>query len=117
LGGTFTCTSIPQSFPSAFVDPISIQSPVDFGEYTFGHTAMSEPISSVAFVVPITSAPTLTTPLMFTTSPESYFHGGPSVPIGYKSLFGTFSDQSSRPWSLPMSSSGVLTGSPIVSVE
>ena len=54
---------------------------------------------------------------MFTTSPESYLHGGPLVPTIYKSLFGTFSGQYSRPWSLPMSSYGVLTCSPIVSTE
>jgi len=78
---------------------------------------MSEPTSSVGSAVPITSAPTLATPSMFTTSPESYLHGGPSVPTGYKSLSGTFSGTSSRPWTLPMSSSGVLTGSPIVSTE
>ena len=111
------CSSDLQSFPSAFVDPIAIQNPVYFRGYTFGQTTMYEPASLVGSAVPVTSAPTLATLLMFTTSPKSYFHGGPSVPTGYKSLSGTFSGASSRSWYLPMSSSGVLTGSPIVSTE
>ena len=116
-GVLYLYQSFPQSFPSAFVDPIAIQSPVDFGEYTFGHTTMSKPTSLVGSAVPITSAPTLATLSMFTTSPESYFHGHSSVPIGYKSLSGTFSGAPSHSWSLPMSSSGVLIGIPIVSTE
>ena len=73
-----------QSFPYSFVDPISIQSHVDFKEYTFGQTTMSEPTSSVGSAIQITKTPTLSTLSMFTTSPESYFHSGPLVPIGYK---------------------------------
>ena len=116
-GDLYLYQYFPQSFPSVFVDPIAIQSPVDFRGYTFGQTTMSEPTSSVGFSVPITSAPTLATPSMFTTSPESYLHGGPLVPIVYKSLSGTFSGASSCSWYFPMSSSGVLTGSPIISTE
>ena len=78
---------------------------------------MPKPTSLVGPSVPITSAPTLATSLMFTTSPESYFHGGPMVPSGYKSLSGIFSGACSNPWNLPMSSSGILTGNPIVSIE
>ena len=54
---------------------------------------------------------------MFTTSPKSYFHGGPMVPSGYKSLSVIFSSASSNPWTLPMSSSSILTGNPIISTE
>ena len=77
----------------------------------------SDLTSSVGPAIPITSAPALATPSMFTTSPESYFHGGPMVPSGYKSLSGIFSGASSNPWYLPMSSYGILTGNPIVSTE
>ena len=78
---------------------------------------MSEPTSSVGPAVPITSTLALATSSMFTTSPESYFHGGPMVPSGYKSLSGIFSGASSNPWTLPMSSSSILTGNSIVSTE
>ena len=78
---------------------------------------MTKPTSSVGPFVPIMSAPALATPSMFTTSPESYFHGGPLVPSGYKTLSGIFSGASSNPWNLPMSSSGIITGKPIVSTE
>ena len=54
---------------------------------------------------------------MFTNSPESYFHGFLLVPSGYKSLSGIFFGASSNPWTLPMSSSSILTGNPIVSTE
>ena len=107
-GDLYLYQSFPQSFPSSFFDPISIQSPIDFRGYTLGQTTMFEPTSLVGSAIPITSAPTLATPSMFTTSLESYLHGGPSVPTGYKSLSGTFSGTSSRPWYLPMSSSSVL---------
>ena len=78
---------------------------------------MSEPTSLVRLYVPIMSAPALATLSMFTNSPESYFHGGPLVPSGYKSLFGIFSSASSNPWTLPISSSSILTSNPIVSTE
>ena len=77
---------------------------------------MPEPTSSVAPSIPIMLVPTLATPSMFKTSPESYFHGGPMVPSGYKSLSRTFSGASSNPWTSPMSSSGILTGKRIVSI-
>ena len=109
--------SFPQLTPFAFVDPIPFQTPVDSKGYTFGQVIMTKPTSSVGPFVSITPAPTLDTPSMFTTSLESYFHDGPSVPTCYKSLSGTFSGASSCSWSLPMSSSGILTGSPIVSTE
>ena len=76
-GDLYLYYSFPQFFPSNFVDPIAIQSLVDFEEYTFGHTTTLEPKSSVGSSVPITSSPTLTIPLMFTTSIESYLHSGP----------------------------------------
>ena len=78
---------------------------------------MLEPTPSVRPSVPITSVPDLATPSMFTTSPESYFHGGPMVSLGYKSLFGIFSGASSRPWTLPMSTSNILSGNLIISIE
>lgn len=78
---------------------------------------MPEPTSMVGPSVPITLVPALATPSMFTTSPESYFHGGPMVPSGYKYLSGIFSSASSNPWTSPMSSSGILTGKPIVIIE
>ena len=78
---------------------------------------MPEPTSSVGPSVPIMSALPLATPSMFKTSPKSYFHGGPLFPSGYKSLSRIFSGASSNPWTLPMSSSGILTGNPIVSTE
>lgn len=34
---------------------------------------------------------------MFTISPESLFYGGPSIPLGYQSLTGTFSRAASAP--------------------
>ena len=104
----------PQSLPSSFVDLVPIQTLINSIGYTFRQITMLEPTSSVGPYVPITSAPALTTPLMFTTSPESYFHGGPMVPSGYKYLSGIFSSASSNPWTSPMSSSGILTGKPIV---
>ena len=78
---------------------------------------MSEPTSSVGPSVPITSVPTLATPSMFTTSPESYFYGGPMVPSGNKPLSGIFSSILSRPLSLPMSSPDILSSNPIISTE
>ena len=78
---------------------------------------MPEPTSSARPSIPIMSVPTLATPSMFTTSPESYFHGGPMVPSSYKSLSRIFSGASSKPWNLPMSSSGIQTGNPIVSTK
>ena len=82
--------SFPQSSPFAFVDPVPIQTPVDPKWYTFCQVTMLEPTFSVGPSVPIILAPALATPLMFITSPESYFHGGPMVPSGYKYLSGIF---------------------------
>jgi len=42
---------------------------------------------------------------MFSQSPETFLHGGPSVPSGYQSLSGTFSGASPQP-----SQQGLLTG-------
>jgi len=42
---------------------------------------------------------------MFSQSPETFLHGGPSVPSGYQSLAGTFSGASPQP-----SQQGLLTG-------
>ena len=78
---------------------------------------MPEPTSSVGPSVPITSTPALATLSMFITSLELYFHVGPMVPSGYKSLSRIFSGASWNPWNLPMSFSGILTGNPIVSTE
>ena len=41
---------------------------------------------------------------MFVTSPETHLYGGPSIPLGYHSLSGTFSGVASIPWTYPMSS-------------
>ena len=92
----------PQSKPSAFVDPTPFQIPVNSKGYTFGQVTMIEPTSSVGPSVPIMLAPAIATLSMFTTSPESYFPGGPLVPLGYKSLSRLFSGASSNPWTLPI---------------
>lgn len=42
---------------------------------------------------------------IFSQSPETFLHGGPSVPFGYQSLSGTFSGTSPQP-----SQQGLLTG-------
>ena len=89
--------SFPQSPPSAFVDLVPIHILIDSKGFTFVQATMPKPTSLVGTVVPITSAPTLATMSMFTTSPESYFHGGPMVPSGYKSLSGIYSGASSKP--------------------
>ena len=78
---------------------------------------MPEATSSIGPSVPITLAPALATPSIFTISPESYFYGGLMVSSGYKSLSGIFSGASSNPWNLPMSLSGIFTRNPIVSTE
>lgn len=54
---------------------------------------------------------------MFTTSLDSYFHGGPLVPSGYQYLSGISSGSSLNPWTSLMSLSGILTGKTIVSTE
>ena len=82
--------SFPQSPSSDFVDPVHIQIPVNSKGFTFGQVTMPDTTSSVGQSIPIALAPTLATPSMITTSPESYFHGGPLVPSGYKSLSGIF---------------------------
>ena len=109
--------SFSQSTPFTFVDIPPFQTPINSKGYTFGQVTMPEPTSSVGPSVPITLAPALATPSMFKTSVESYFHGGPLVPSSYKSLFGIFFGASSNPWTLPMSSSGILIGNPIISTE
>ena len=108
LSPTLFGEDLPQSFPTAIIDFASFQSTINTEGYTLGQITMSEPTSSVGPSVPITSVPTLETPSMFTTSPESNAYGGPTVPLGYKSLSGTFSGASSRPWYFPMSSSGIF---------
>jgi len=48
---------------------------------------------------------------MFNTTPESHLYGVLFVPPGYQSLFGTHSGVASSPWSSPISSTGILSGS------
>ena len=93
--------SFSQSTPSTFVYFPPFQIPVNSKGYTFSQTTMSKPTSSTAPSVPTASAPAPATLSMFTTSPESYLHGDPMVPLGYTSLFGIFYGASSYPWNLP----------------
>jgi len=52
---------------------------------------------------------------MFMTSPKTHLYGGPSVPPGYQSLFGTFFGVASSPWNSPMSSnSGIMSGTSLM---
>lgn len=113
----FLYESFPQSPPSAFVDPMPIQIPIISKGYTFGQVKMPKPTSSIEPSISIMSTPALATPSMFTTSPESYLHGGPLLPSSYKSFSRIFSGASSHPWTSPMSSSSIVTHKPIVSNE
>jgi len=54
---------------------------------------------------------------MFTTTLESHFYVVPSIPSGYQYLSGTHSGVASSPWSSPMSSSGILSGSSFTGTE
>lgn len=109
--------SFHQSPTSAFFDPVSIRVPVDPIVYTFGRITMPKPTSSIGPSILVATKPTLATLSMFTTSPESHLYGGPSVPPGYQYLSRTFSGASLNPWSSPMSLSGILSSSSLVSTK
>ena len=84
LNPTHFGEDLPQSFPTAIIDFASFQSTIDTEGYTLGQITMSKPTSSARPTIPITLVLALATPLMFTTSPESYTYGGRTVPSGYK---------------------------------
>jgi len=61
---------------------------------------VSQPIPTI-----MTKIAQVATSSMFVTSVETHLNGGPSIPLGYQSLFGTFFDATSNPWTSPTSSS------------
>jgi len=72
---------------------------------------MTESTSQTVPSVTAVAKSSVATSSMFTTTPESYLYGASSVPSGYQSLSGTHSGVASSPWSSPMSSTGILSGS------
>lgn len=54
---------------------------------------------------------------MFATSPKTHLYGGSFVSLGYQLLLGTFSGETSSPWTSPMSSpSKIPSGTSLMSV-
>lgn len=53
---------------------------------------------------PVVETSNVASSYMFATSPQAHLYGGPFIPPGYQSLYGTFSSATSSHWTSPMSS-------------